>query len=232
MIIISWNCRGLGNQRAVNALTYLVEEKAPKVLFLMETKQTVDEMRRFQNDLHFDSMLAVSCLGRRGGLAMLWKAEVDLHIQTYTQNHIDALILNNATSPWRITGFYGKLEEHLRHESWNLLKHLSTRSSSPWVCIGDYNEILSSEEKEGRLPRSEHLMQNFRSTLLHCGLIDMGFTGNMFTWENGREGEAFVNSSYSDHVPILLNTQVERHTRRNRKIPKRFEEKWVVPSTM
>ena len=232
MIIISWNCWGLGNQRAVNALTYLVGEKAPKVLFLMEIKQIVDEMRRFQNDLHFDSMLAVPCLGRRGRLAMLWKAEVDLHIQTYTQNHIDALILNNETSPWRITGFYGKPEENLRHETWNLLKHLSTRISSPWVCIGDYNEILSSEETEGRLPRLEHLMQNFSSTLLYCGLIDMGFTGNMFTWENGREGEAFVNSSYSDHVPILLNTQVERYTRRNRKISKRFEEKWVVPSTM
>ena len=43
-------------------------------------KQTVEEMRRFQNDLHYDSMLAVPCLGRRGGLAMLWKAYVDSHI--------------------------------------------------------------------------------------------------------------------------------------------------------
>ena len=37
-------------------------------------------------------MLAVPCLGRRGGLAKLWKEEVDLNIQTYNQNHIDALI--------------------------------------------------------------------------------------------------------------------------------------------
>ena len=119
------------------------------------------------------------------------------------------------------------------------------------MCIGDHNEILSSKEKEARLPRPEYLMQNFRSTLLHCGLIDMGFTGNMFTWENGKEGEAFVQerldracatlewcephsrvtnltSSYSNNVPILLNTQVERHTRRRRKIPNRFEEKWVT----
>ena len=89
---------------------------------------------------------------------MLWKAKVDLHIQTYTQNHIDALILTNATSPWRITGFYGKPEEHLRHEMWTLLKHLSTRNSSAWLCIRDFNEILSFEEKKGRLPRPEHLM--------------------------------------------------------------------------
>ena len=38
-------------------------------------------------------MLVVPCLGRRGGLAMLWKEEVDLNIQTYNQNHINTLIL-------------------------------------------------------------------------------------------------------------------------------------------
>ena len=28
--------------------------------------------------------------------------------------------------------------------------------------------------------------------LLHCGLIDLGFLGNQFTWNNGREGDAYV----------------------------------------
>ena len=136
----TWNCQGLGNQRAVNVLSHLVREKAPTILFLMETKQTIEEMGGIQGELHHDSMLAVPCLGRRGGLAMLWRNEVDLHIQTYTQNH-DALIRANQNPPWRITGFYGKPEEQLRHETWSLLKHLKTRSS-PWLCIGDYNEIL------------------------------------------------------------------------------------------
>ena len=113
MIILNWNCRGLRNQRAVNVLSHLVKEKAPKgfffFFFFVETKQTVDEMRRIQDYLHYDSMLAVPCLGRTGSLAMLWKADEDLHMQTYTQNHIDALILTNPNLPWRITGFYGKL---------------------------------------------------------------------------------------------------------------------------
>ena len=132
----------------------------------MEAKQTVDEMRRIQDYLHYDSMLAVPCLGRTGSLAMLWKADEDLHMQTYTQNHIDALILTNPNLPWRITGFYGKLERHLKHETWALLKNLSTWNSSSWVCIGDYNEILSTKEKDGRVPKSMHLMQEFRRTLL------------------------------------------------------------------
>ena len=86
MTILSWNCWGLGNQRAVKVLSHLVRVKAPKILFLMETKRTVEEMRSIQADLLYDEMLAVPCLGRRGGLAMLWKEEeVKLHPNLYLE---------------------------------------------------------------------------------------------------------------------------------------------------
>ena len=98
-----------------------------------------------------------------------------------------------------------------------------------------------------------HLMQEFRSTLLHCGLIDLSYTRNISTWENGREGDDYVQErldrvcatlawrelfpynrvshfpmSYFDHVPHILNTQVEQHHVRPRRIPRRFEEKWAT----
>ena len=175
---------------------------------------------------------------------MLQKNEMDLHIQTYTQNHIDALIMSNQNSPWRITGFYGKPKEQLRHEIWLLLKHPKSRSSTPWLCIGDYNEILASREKEGGNPKPLQLMNNFCNTLLHCNLIDLGYSGNIFTWNNGRESDAFVQlrldracatmewkelfpqarvshlqASYSNHVPILLTTHPLSHQSRVKKIP-------------
>ena len=90
MIALSWNYRRLGNLRASTILSHLVREKAPKALFLMETKQTVDEMKKIQANLHYDSMIAVLCVRRASGLAVLWKANVELHVQTYSQNHIDA----------------------------------------------------------------------------------------------------------------------------------------------
>ena len=79
MILLSWNCRGLGNLCAGTVLSHLVREKAPTVLFLMETKQTVEEMKQIQSDLRYSAMLAVPCVRRAGGLAMLWREEeVDL----------------------------------------------------------------------------------------------------------------------------------------------------------
>ena len=62
-------------------------------------------------------MLSVPCVRKASGLAMLWKEKVDLHIQTYSLNHIDTHIMNDLNSPWRIIGFYRRLEEHCKHES-------------------------------------------------------------------------------------------------------------------
>ena len=81
MIIISWNYQGLGNLCVVTILSHLVREKAPYVLFLMETKQTIEEMKKIKKDLRYDGMLAVPCVWRARGLAMLWKSEVALDIQ-------------------------------------------------------------------------------------------------------------------------------------------------------
>ena len=46
MIAISWNCRALRNFRAEKALSHLVREKDPDVLFLMETKLSIEEMSK------------------------------------------------------------------------------------------------------------------------------------------------------------------------------------------
>ena len=153
MIILSWNFWGLRNQRLVKVLSYLVREKAPKILFLIEIKQSIDEMRRIQADLPYRCMLAVPSIWRSGGLAMLWLEEIDLHIQTFTLHHIDALIFNGSNSSWKLIGFYGWSDGQSKHESWQLLKHLHNRNSTPWICVGDYNEILALNEKQGKLPK-------------------------------------------------------------------------------
>lgn len=78
---------------------------------------------------------------------MLWKEEeVDLHVQTYSLNHINAHIPNGQI-PWRLIGFYSQPEQHQKHKFWRFLWHLHLQDTIPWLCIGDFNEILSSEEK-------------------------------------------------------------------------------------
>ncbi|KAL0012555.1 hypothetical protein SO802_007663 [Lithocarpus litseifolius] len=58
----------------------------------------------------------------------------------------------------------------------------------PWICFGDFNEILSMEEKLGGLSRSQNQMEKFRNVVNYCGFKDLGYVGPDFTWCNMREG--------------------------------------------
>ena len=196
-----------------------MRKKGPTILLFMETKLVVREMEPIKYELGFPSMLAVSSQVPCGGLSLFLKSKVVVNMQTYSPHHIDAQVLTPSSPPWK------------------LLRNLHTRSSLPWMCIGDYNEILTFEEKNGTNSRPLPPMLEVQSTLLFCGLIDLGYSGFLFTWQNGRFRAAYVEerldsacaslgwsklfptekvchltASYFDHDPILLDIATSTHT--------------------
>lgn len=55
-----------------------------------------------------------------------------------------------------------------------------------WCVIGDFNEILSQEDKrEGPLRSFSHC-SHFDSCIKNCNLIDSSFKGSKYTWSNHR----------------------------------------------
>lgn len=159
--------------------------------------------------------------------------------QTYSLNHIDANIRTQDSTPWRLTGIYRHSEEERKVETWGLMQHLHARGALPWVCLGDFNEILSSDKKNGGIPRQVTPMLAFRHTLLQYALVDLGFRGYRFTWRNDHSGAAFVEERldrcvatmewrdrfrratvhllampYSDHDPVLLDMAPSNHPQR------------------
>ncbi|XP_042972967.1 uncharacterized protein LOC122304769 [Carya illinoinensis] len=79
-----------------------------------------------------------------------------------------------------------------RRDSWKLLNFLKPREGLAWLCFGDFNEILHLHKKQGGAVRPYHQMEEFSRSLIECGLSDMGFEGNKFTWCNNREGPFFT----------------------------------------
>ena len=108
MNLICWNCRGLRALRTVQEVAKLVTRFNLLVLFLSETKVKSSKMEWLRSKWGYDSCLIVEAVGRSGGLALLWKQEVTVEVQSFSSNHIDARIDNTTNGDeWRFTGFYG-----------------------------------------------------------------------------------------------------------------------------
>ena len=209
MIALGWNCRGLGNPRSVRELRELVQHWKPKIVFLSETKMKKYRMEREKFKIGLLNGLIVPSVGRSGGLVMLWSRDIKVEIQGYSRNHIDTVVTDlDSNFKWHITGFYRNSETHCRKESWDLLRSLNQKYQFPWLCFGDFNEMVSVEEKFGGVQRSQRQMGDFRNAIHQCGFKDLGFIGPEFTWCNMQEGEnrmylrldrAFATPDWIDH---------------------------------
>ncbi|KAK3212073.1 hypothetical protein Dsin_016779 [Dipteronia sinensis] len=142
------------------------------------------------------SVLAVNrcmnCIGKSGGICVMWKSDMVIDLLIFSQDHINMTITEVGGKVWRLTGFYGRPERSLRCHSWTLLKRLVGMAHLPWVCIGDFDEILSDSDKFGGADRNWRTMSDFRETLEDCELENMGFIGPRFTWSNKKAGNALI----------------------------------------
>lgn len=62
------------------------------------------------------------------------------------------------------------------------MRDLVTGPVKPWLLAGDFNEILFAHEKQGGHPRAQRMMGNFQQALEECGVEDLGFEGDRYTW--------------------------------------------------
>jgi hypothetical protein len=187
MSCLSWNCRGLGNPCTVHELANLVRVKDPLAVFLMETWSNEEQLELLHCRLHFNNKLVVPSNNKGRGLALFWKNNLNLSISNYSCSHIDSVINPGTDNAWRLSFIYGEPVTHKRMATWNLLRRLHNQHSLPWCCMGDFNEIIKSEEMQGRRPRPDRQMQAFRDAIDDCNLLDMGYSGFPFTWCNNRD---------------------------------------------
>lgn len=127
---------------------------------------------------------------RSNGLALLWREGTDVRFKSCSNSHINVVVHGVAsTELWRATSFYGQPETSKKNMLWQLLEALHAQRDMPWVVFSDFNEILHSGEKLEGADKEAKQMEAFSECLERCGLIDMGFFGQKYTWFNGRHDE-------------------------------------------
>lgn len=135
------------------------------------------QMQNKCKELGYENCFEVGRYGLRRGLAMMWDTEVRMEVKSYSKHHIDTVVHYENGGYWRCTGIYGHPESRQKNHTWTLIKRLATLSSLPWLCFGDFNEIIKPSEKLGGNDRDVRMMLEFRNTMQECELMDLSWKG-------------------------------------------------------
>ena len=111
--------------------------------------------------------------GRGGGLAFLWKKMNSCSLFGFSKHHIGVIIFDRDGKVWRCIGLYRHPDRNNRRETWDLLRSLKVISPLPWCIMGDFNNLLSREEKKGGAEYPDWLLNGFRDAVFDCGIIDL-----------------------------------------------------------
>lgn len=151
-----------------------------------------------------------------------------MHILMISKLYIDVDVTEVDWFVWRFTGFYGEPSVERKALSWKALRTLNAAHRLPWRCMGDFNEIILSCEKEGGPDRPQVCMDQFREAPEECGLSDLSSP-----WRNNsHSGEHYIRERLdrviadgdwrmrfpsfkvtnrdprlSDHCPVIVDTE-------------------------
>lgn len=167
----------------------MVQETGSKIVFLGETRQKIEKVRRLRNRLGLKGCAGISSEGMSGGLALLWDESVHVEVKGINERCIDSYVRLSLSDPlWHVAFVHGEPRAENRHIMCSLLKDLKQTSTLPWLVLGDFNETMWQFEHFSKRMCNEPYMQAFRDTLNLCELSDIGFKGEPYTYDNKREG--------------------------------------------
>ena len=135
--------------------------------------------------LNFDNKIVVESNGSLGGLCMMWKN--DIHIKEVDfNNNLIAVKVSDSALDWLLVGFYGPLYYTKKKDAWGNLFALLEAHQGSYACIGDFNFIINDDEQFGSKRGSSSTTNYLKELLFEFNAVDLGFSGNKFTWAKGR----------------------------------------------
>ncbi|PKU66982.1 threonine dehydratase [Dendrobium catenatum] len=151
-------------------------------------------------------------IGISGGILVMWKKEIaSFEVMDHSSQMIMGNLSVNALGKWKIATVYGGKDAHTRKSLWQQLESCMI-GDDPGIIVGDFNCILSKEDKKGG--KRFHLSSGYKDMkmfLVNNDFHDIGFVGPSYTLCNNKEGTSriwerldrcLLNSATLQNIPM------------------------------
>ncbi|XP_074283119.1 uncharacterized protein LOC141607663 [Silene latifolia] len=113
---------------------------------------------------------------------------------------------------FHLTMIYAFNEGSDRVDLWHKLELINLQCTRPWALDGDFNTVLSPDERVGGNTKQAD-MDDFIRCMGICGMTDIPSTGALYTWNNkqdpttriySRLDRFLVNQDWLDNFPDMV----------------------------
>jgi endonuclease/exonuclease/phosphatase family metal-dependent hydrolase len=247
-----WNVRGAANTSFYRNCKQYIDIHHPEIFVIMELRAHPLKIKNSIEMMGFDGYIFSENRGFSGGIAIAWKKSVvDITCIHMDFQFIHTRLVINGRKQFLFTAIYASPVEENRHDMWDKIMNIAVSVHEPWMLAGDFNDIMSQDEKQGGALVNLRRCRVFQERVNKCKLLDLGAVGSKFTWrgpiyENGvhifeRLDRALCNDGwrvqfpnaivrtlprvdFSDHHPLLV--LLDDMVTINKERPFRFESAW------
>ena len=188
MNLLCWNIRGLNSPLKQHEVANLLKKKKVDVCALVEAKISelkIVQMCRFRlKKWKFASNATTNSYAR---IVLFWNPDtVSVDVMHTSDQAINVRISSLVTqSVFGACFVYGRNTIIQRRSLWNDLRSWSP--NSPWLVLGDFNAVLSQNDRHGEMLVSSYEISDFHSCCTDIGLSDVTYSGSHFTWNRGNK---------------------------------------------
>uniref|UniRef100_A0A803LUB2 RNase H type-1 domain-containing protein n=1 Tax=Chenopodium quinoa TaxID=63459 RepID=A0A803LUB2_CHEQI len=216
MKVVLWNVRGATRNDFIPHAWDIIATHKPSIFIILEAKSNGVRALEVSRMLGFDGLRFIEPNGSRGGIWLMFNAGVELILYNPKSiNFFHALFkFKPHNTEVLLTGIHAPSNPSERHRMWNNLKNDLPPDDTPWLVLGDLNEVTSPTEKMGGRNFRMSQCQDLNMLADAACLVDLGFNGNPYTWHNAREGAAIIrerldramaNPSWLNNFPNTQN---------------------------
>ncbi|CAL2228539.1 unnamed protein product [Prunus armeniaca] len=181
---------GAGKDRCASTIKDLKKAYVIDVFAILEPRISGPRALSVAQSLGFSHYHIVDASGFSGRVWLLWNGNsVSLQVVAHSSQSITALVtLRNHR--WLLTVVYANPCPGIHEALWKYFDGLIKASNLPWLVLGDFNDIVSMDEKCGG--NFDQGGKRFGEWIDRNHLVDLGFSGAKFTWCNKRNAEGII----------------------------------------